>query len=140
MQINLDFARLAAGIVVPIAVHLASTSAHADSSIIYKCRQASGKLLYSDTPCDLQNSKKEKVLRADDHGRYVNESKYDPVENAANRELKRHERTRFFVPEAERSENVGPPKSAAPTASEAKQATQQSGSWLGRTVATIKRL
>jgi hypothetical protein len=134
-----------AGCCVVVALGGISRDAQADPSIVYKCKKSDDTLLYSDTPCYEQYANKLKVLRPDDMQRNFNDSRYDPAENPANRELTREERRKYFIPEAGRSENLTHLKGAsaaeskAPVTDAKPKPTQTGDSWWSRALISIKR-
>ncbi|MES2354072.1 MAG: hypothetical protein V4568_06660 [Pseudomonadota bacterium] len=81
-------------------------NAAADSILIYKCKQTDGTFLYSDVACVSQNATKLKVLKIDTSRLNIYESKYDPMDNPANRPLTSDEKRRFFIPEADEVANL----------------------------------
>jgi len=92
--------------VTSIFLFTSNTNAVADSTLIYKCVQPNGTFLYSDTACVSQHATKLKVLRIDASQLNIFESKYDPMENPANRPLTLEEKRKFFIPEADEVGNL----------------------------------
>jgi hypothetical protein len=134
-----------AGCCIALAMAGMTLDAQAEPSIVYKCKKADGTFLYSDTPCIEQHADKVKVLQPDEMQRKLNESRYDPAENPANRELTPAERRKYYIPEAGRSENLtylkgtSAAQSKAPVRDAKAKPAQADDSWWGNALTSVKR-
>src|SRR5947207_5715465 len=89
------------GRVVAFMLAVASGTACAGSGFIYKCQNPNGKVIYSDLPCDVNDSKGVKRLEADAAGRRLRESTYHPtvpVSPPPQQEVRREEPKRDVLP------------------------------------------
>src|SRR5207237_9706220 len=93
--------------VVALMLAMASASACAASETSYKCQQANGRAIYSDVPCDVNNSKGVKRLEADAAGRRLKESNYHaaiPAPPIPDREARREEPKRDTLTDVQASQ------------------------------------